>query len=176
MKGYSTPRGFSWIENYKLNLWNNIFEVFSTSYKVFKHILVAFGMLSSAYAVWLKSTNALVGRFQPNNLRWLYTIFSFANLVWKLLPSTICTSKISNCVKYSTDAYHRYIFPRYILLSCFGTYIPVIIRVIPSMLCFPGFLTVSYRFPWCFHMLHPVFRRFLRCFYGLPQCFSGFLF
>ena len=111
IKGYSTPRYFSWIENYKLDLWKNIFEAFSTSYKVFKHSPVAFGVLSSAYAVWLKSSNALTGRFQPSNAWWLYLIFYFANFVWKLLPWTICTSKIKTFVKYSIDAYHRYILP-----------------------------------------------------------------
>ena len=36
----------------------------------------------------------------------------------------------------------------------------VIILVIPSMLCFPSFLTISYRFPWCFRMFPLVFLRF----------------
>ena len=31
---------------------------------------------------------------------------------------------------------------------------------IPSMLRFPSFLTISYRFPWCFHMFPLVFLRF----------------
>ena len=36
----------------------------------------------------------------------------------------------------------------------------VIIIAIPSMLRFPSFLTISYRFPWCFHMFPLVFLRF----------------
>ena len=67
---------------------------------------VAFGVFSSVYAVWLKSSNALIGRFQPNNVRWIYTIFYSANHVWKLLPWTVS----EDCVKYSIDAYHRCIY------------------------------------------------------------------
>ena len=121
IKGYSTPPVFLWIKSYKLKLWNNILEAFSTSYKVFKHSSVEFGALSSAYAVCLKSSTALIGRFKPNNTQWLYTIFYFGNFVWKLLPWTTCTSKIKTCVKYSIDAYHIYILPRYISLRCFGS-------------------------------------------------------
>lgn len=39
--------------------------------------------------------------------------------------------------------------------------------MILSMLCFPGFLTVSYRFPWCFHM-------FLLVFLWIPLVFPLF--
>ena len=63
---------------------------------------------------------------------------------------------------YSINAYHRGILP-----FCFGNLIPVIIMVLPSILCFPGFLTVSYRFPWCLRMFLPVFLRF-------PSIFSPF--
>ena len=45
--------------DYKLNLWNNIFEAFLSP--------ATFGVLSSAYAAWLKSPNTLIGRFQPND-------------------------------------------------------------------------------------------------------------
>ena len=68
----------------------------------------------------------------------------FSNFVWKLFPWTVCTSKISTCVKYSIHAYHRYILPRYIFPSYFGNINFRDIRVIPSMLCFPGFPIVSY--------------------------------
>ena len=70
-------------------------------------------------------------------------------------------AKISTWVKYSIVAYHKYILPRYILLFYFGNVNSRdFIKLIPSMLCFPGFLTVSYRFPWCFRMFLPVFLRF----------------
>ena len=39
--------------------------------------------------------------------------------------------------------------------------------VIPSMLCFPSFLTISYPFPWCFY-------DFLECFYCFPSVFPPF--
>ena len=77
-------------------------------------------------------------------------------------------AKISLSVKYLIDAYDRYILPRYVL-PCSGTLIPAIIMVIPSMLCFPGFLTVSYRFPRCFQMFLPVFLRFTSVFLLFPH-------
>ena len=70
-------------------------------------------------------------------------------------------AKISTCVKYLKDTYDRYILPRYFLLLCFGN---LNSRDYDSdslgMLCFPGFLTVSHRFPWCFRMFPPAFLRF----------------
>ena len=78
-------------------------------------------------------------------------------------------AKISTCVKYSIDAYHKYILPRYILLFYFGNVNSRdFIKLIPSMLCFPGFLTVSYRFPSCFRMFLPVFLRFPSVFLLFP--------
>ena len=44
----------------------------------------------------------------------------------------------------------------------------MIIQVIPSTLCFSGFLAVSYRFPWCFGMLLPLFPRFLSLLFLFP--------
>ena len=44
--------------------------------------------------------------------------------------------------------------------------------VIPSMLCFLGFLTVSYRFPWCFRMFPPMFLRFPSVFLLFPRSVS----
>ena len=44
----------------------------------------------------------------------------------------------------------------------------VIIMVIPSVLCFSSFLTISYRFPWCFRMSPLVFLRFPRVFLLIP--------
>ena len=87
IKGYSTPRNFSCIEYCKLNIWSNIFEAFFTSYKLFStQSPVAFGVLSSAYTVWVKSSNTLIS---AKSVRWLYTNFYFANYVWKLLPWTV---------------------------------------------------------------------------------------
>ena len=40
----------------------------------------------------------------------------------------------------------------------------MIIMVIPSMLCFPSFLTISCRFPWCFARFPLVFLRFPQVF------------
>ena len=40
--------------------------------------------------------------------------------------------------------------------------------VIPSMLCFPSFLTISYRFSWYFLMFPLVFLRFPRVFLQFP--------
>ena len=44
----------------------------------------------------------------------------------------------------------------------------MIVIVIPSMLWFPGFLTVSLRFPWYFRMFLPVFLRFPSVILPLP--------
>ena len=49
-----------------------------------------------------------------------------------------------------------------------GTSIRVVIMVIPAMLCFPSFLTVSY-------VAHSVSTCFSRCFYGSLRCFFSFL-
>ena len=38
----------------------------------------------------------------------------------------------------------------------------VIMMVISSMICFSSFLTISYRFPWCFGMFPLVFIQFRR--------------
>ena len=40
------------------------------------------------------------------------------------------------------------------------------------MLCFPSFLTISYRFPWCFSMFPLVFLQFPRVFLLLPHSVS----
>ena len=78
-------------------------------------------------------------------------------------------AKISTCVKYLKDTYDRYILPRYFLLLCFGN---LNSRDYDSdslgMLCFPGFLTVSHRFPWCFRMFPPAFLRFPLVFLLFP--------
>ena len=50
----------------------------------------------------------------------------------------------------------------------------LIIMVIPSMLCFPSFLTISYRFPLCFRMFPLVFLRFPRVFLLFPSVFPLF--
>ena len=47
--------------------------------------------------------------------------------------------------------------------------------VIPSMLCFLSFLTISYRFPWCFRIFPLVCLRFLRVFLQLPLSVSTVL-
>ena len=44
----------------------------------------------------------------------------------------------------------------------------MIITVIPSMLCFPSFLTISYGFPWCLCMFPMVFLRFRPVFLQFP--------
>ena len=44
----------------------------------------------------------------------------------------------------------------------------VIIMVISSMICFSSFLTISYRFPWCFGMFPLVFLQFRRVFLLFP--------
>ena len=44
--------------------------------------------------------------------------------------------------------------------------------VIPSILCFSGFVTVSYRFPWCFHMFSMVYLRFPLVFLRFPLSVS----
>ena len=36
--------------------------------------------------------------------------------------------------------------------------------LVPSMLLFPGFVTISYHFPWCFRMFPLMFLRFLAMF------------
>ena len=78
-------------------------------------------------------------------------------------------AEISTCVKYLKDTYDRYILPRYFLLLCFGN---LNSRDYDSdslgMLCCPGFLTVSYRFPWCFRMFPPAFLRFPLVFLLFP--------
>ena len=48
----------------------------------------------------------------------------------------------------------------------------VIIMVIPSMLCFPSFLTISYRFHWCFRMFPLVILRFRWVFLLFPLSVS----
>ena len=54
----------------------------------------------------------------------------------------------------------------------------VIIMVIPWMLCFLSFLTISYRFPGCFRMVSAWFPwrfyNFLGCFYCFPSVFPPF--
>ena len=57
-------------------------------------------------------------------------------------------AKISTCVKYSIDAFHRYVLPRYFLLFCFG---------ILNACDYPGdFFNVMFpRFPNCF-LLFPL--------------------
>ena len=44
----------------------------------------------------------------------------------------------------------------------------MIITVIPSMLCFPSFLTISYGFPWCLCMFPMVFLRLRPVFLQFP--------
>ena len=48
----------------------------------------------------------------------------------------------------------------------------VIIIVIPSMLRFPSFQTISYHFPWCFRMFLLVFVQFLQVFLLFPLSVS----
>ena len=112
-------------------------------------------MLSSAYAVWTKSSKALIGRFRPNNVR---LPWSFSNYVWKLLSCT--------CVKYSIDAYHKYILP-FVL----GNLSSRDYQSDPSNVMFPRF-PVSYHFPWCFRLCLLVFLRFLPVFLLFPCSIS----
>ena len=53
-------------------------------------------------------------------------------------------------------------------------YFCVIITVIPSMLCFPSFLIISYRFSWFFRCFHECFYDFLGCFHSFPSVFPPF--
>ena len=46
--------------------------------------------------------------------------------------------------------------------------------VIPSMLCFPSFLTISYHFPWCFLMFPLVLLRMHQVFLLFPSVFNPF--
>ena len=48
----------------------------------------------------------------------------------------------------------------------------VIIMVIPGILCFLSFLTISYRFPWCFPMFPLVFLQFPQVFLLFPLSVS----
>ena len=50
----------------------------------------------------------------------------------------------------------------------------MIIIAIPSMLCFLSFLTIFYRFTWCFHMFPLVFLLFFGFFYSFPSVFHPF--
>ena len=77
-----------------------------------------------------------------------------------------------DCVNYSIDAYDIWILQRHVCRFVSGMQTPVIIMVIPSMLCFPGFLTAFLRFPWCFRRFLPVFLRFSLVF--LPFLHSVF--
>ena len=47
--------------------------------------------------------------------------------------------------------------------------------VIPLILCFSSFLTVSYSFPWCFRMFPPLFLRFLQVSTFLMKCLEMYL-
>ena len=48
----------------------------------------------------------------------------------------------------------------------------LIIMVIPLMLCFPSFLTISYHFPCCLRIVPLVFLRFSRVFQLFPHSVS----
>ena len=133
---------------------------------------VAFGVISSAYVVWLKLPNVLIGRFHPNNVQWLYTIFHFASIYENYYHEQL--AKISSCVKYSIDAYHWYILLRYILAFCFrnlnscdyhgdshNAMFPLVSWLFPEVSA-----GVSTCFSWCFG--------FLQCFSCFPAVFLLF--
>ena len=73
-------------------------------------------------------------------------------------------TKIRTFVKYSIRAYHRYI-----LQFCFGNLNFRDYHGDPSILCFPGFQTISYRFSCCFRVFLPVFLRFPSVFVLFPR-------
>ena len=79
-----------------------------------------------------------------------------------------------NSVKYSIDAYHRYISRATFVV--FFRELKFLSMVIATMLYFPGFLTISYRFHWCFRMFLPVFLRFPSVFLLVPLGVCCFLF
>ena len=90
-------------------------------------------------------------------------------------------AKISTCVKYSTSAFHRYINLKYISPSCSGNvnfrdYHGGSLNFMFSILCFPGFLTISHSFPWCFGTFLPVFLRFPLVFLLFPRSVCPFSF
>ena len=123
------------------------------------------GVFSSVYAVWLKSSNAFIGRFYPNNIQWLYTISYFVNHAWKLLPWTVN----KDFVKFSIDAYHRCILPRYIWPFCFGNLNSRDYHCDSLNIMFSGFLNC---FPWYFHMFLLVLLRFPSVFLPFPRSLS----
>ena len=77
-------------------------------------------------------------------------------------------AKISTSVKYSIDAYDRYIYSRYILPFCFGN--------LSSRDYHGDSLNVTFpRFPYCFPPFPlGVSAFFSRCFYGFSALFSLF--
>ena len=77
-------------------------------------------------------------------------------------------AKITTCVKYSIDAYHRDFLPRYILPFCFGNLNPRDYHGDSLSVMFPRFSNFFLPFPLVFSAC------FSRCFYGFLRCFSCF--
>ena len=79
-------------------------------------------------------------------------------------------AKISTSVKYSIDAYDRYIYSRYILPFCFGN--------LSSRDYHGDSLNVTFpRFPYCFPPFPLVFPHFSHVVSTVfPHCFPSFLF
>ena len=92
-------------------------------------------MLSSTYAVWLKSLKTLTETFQPDNVRWLYTIFYFENLYENYCHEQ--SVKINTCVKYSIDAYHAYHAGIHFAVFFWGLKIPWLSWWFPQSYAFP---------------------------------------
>ena len=67
----------------------------------------------------------------------------------------LCSSKISTCVKYLIDAYHRYILRRYILPSCFGNLNSRACQGDSLNVMFPRFLNCFQPFPLVFPHVSP---------------------
>ena len=126
---------------------------------------VAFGVFSSVYAVWLKSPNALVGRlYQITHDD--FTEFSILQIMYENYYHEQLVKSVWNTSMLIVDVFCRDTFCSFVS----GTQIPVIF----SMLYFPGFITASYHFPWCFRMFRLVFLRLALVFF--PQCFTCFVF
>ena len=74
--------------------------------------------------------------------------------------------KMSNILQFVANQIHTELLKPARFVFC------VIIMVIPSMLCFSSFLTISYCFPWCFRMFPLVFLRFPWVFLMFPLSVS----
>ena len=80
----------------------------------------------------------------------------------------LCRSKISTCVKYSIDAYHRYILRRYILPSCFGNLNSRACQGDSLNAMFPRFLNCFQPFPLAFPHVSPGVSTFPHMFFPFP--------